>query len=32
MAGNDASMAPGFRTPEELAASKADPDYWATTR
>jgi len=25
-------MAPGFRTPEELAASKADPDYWATTR
>jgi alkylhydroperoxidase family enzyme len=30
MAGNDASMAPGFRTPEELAASKANPGYWAT--
>jgi hypothetical protein len=31
MAGSDASMAPGFRTPEELAATKAKPDYWATT-
>jgi alkylhydroperoxidase family enzyme len=30
MAGTDASMAPGFRTAEELAASKASPDYWAT--
>ena len=31
LAGSDASMAPGFRTPEELAASKANPDYWAAT-
>ena len=30
MAGTAASMAPGFRTAEELAASKASPDYWAT--
>jgi alkylhydroperoxidase family enzyme len=30
MAGTDASLAPGFRTPEELAASEADPNYWAT--
>jgi alkylhydroperoxidase family enzyme len=29
MAGTDASMAPGFRTAEELAASKARDDYWA---
>ena len=29
MAGTDASMAPGFRNPEELAASKASSDYWA---
>ena len=29
MAGTDASMAPGFRTREELEASKASPDYWA---
>ena len=29
MAGTDASLAPGFRTPEELAASEADPTYWA---
>ena len=29
MAGTDASMAPGFRTPEELAATKARDDYWA---
>jgi alkylhydroperoxidase family enzyme len=29
LAGTDASMAPGFRTAEELAASKASPDYWA---
>jgi alkylhydroperoxidase family enzyme len=29
MAGTDASMAPGFRTAEELAASKASDDYWA---
>ena len=32
MAGTDASMAPGFRTAEELAASKASPDYWAAAR
>ncbi len=29
MAGTDASMAPGFRTAEELAQSKARDDYWA---
>jgi AhpD family alkylhydroperoxidase len=29
LAGTDASMAPGFRTAEELAGSKASPDYWA---
>jgi alkylhydroperoxidase family enzyme len=29
MAGTDASMAPGFRTADELAASKASADYWA---
>ena len=29
MAGTDASMAPGFRTPEELAETKAKDDYWA---
>jgi AhpD family alkylhydroperoxidase len=29
MAGTGASMAPGFGTPEELAASKASGDYWA---
>jgi alkylhydroperoxidase family enzyme len=29
MAGTDASMAPGFRTAEELRATKARPDYWA---
>jgi alkylhydroperoxidase family enzyme len=27
--GTSASMAPGFETPEELARSKATPDYWA---
>jgi alkylhydroperoxidase family enzyme len=27
--GTDASMAPGFRTADELAKSKAAPDYWA---
>jgi alkylhydroperoxidase family enzyme len=31
MAGTAASMAPGFATPEELAASKASADYWAGT-
>lgn len=30
MAGaSDASMAPGFETPEALARSKSDPGYWA---
>jgi alkylhydroperoxidase family enzyme len=29
MAGTDASMAPGFQTAEELAATKAKDDYWA---
>ncbi|MGQ7793466.1 carboxymuconolactone decarboxylase family protein [Faunimonas sp. B44] len=29
LAGTDASMAPGFETAEDLARSKADPDYWA---
>jgi alkylhydroperoxidase family enzyme len=29
LAGTDASMAPGFRTREELEATKASPDYWA---
>ena len=29
MAGTAASMAPGFRTAEELAESKAKADYWA---
>jgi len=27
--GTDASLAPGFETPQALAESKADPDYWA---
>ncbi len=30
MAGTDASLAPGFRTPDELADSKARDDYWAS--
>jgi hypothetical protein len=29
--GTDASMAPGFGTPQELAASKASQEYWART-
>ncbi|MQA61560.1 MAG: carboxymuconolactone decarboxylase [Actinophytocola sp.] len=29
LAGTDTSLAPGFRTPEELAATKAREDYWA---
>jgi alkylhydroperoxidase family enzyme len=32
LAGTDASMAPGFRTAEEAAASKAEPDYWAVKK
>jgi alkylhydroperoxidase family enzyme len=31
MPGTAASMAPGFGTPGELAASKASTDYWAKT-
>ncbi|MDF2826132.1 MAG: hypothetical protein K0R68_3540 [Mycobacterium sp.] len=31
MAGTAASMAPGFHTADELAASKAEPTYWATS-
>jgi AhpD family alkylhydroperoxidase len=31
MAGTAASMAPGFATPEELAASKSSQEYWAKT-
>jgi len=27
--GTTASLAPGFGSPEEAAASKASPDYWA---
>jgi hypothetical protein len=27
--GTSASMAPGFRTREELEATKASTDYWA---
>jgi alkylhydroperoxidase family enzyme len=30
MAGTSASMAPGFESPEQLAASKAREDYWAS--
>ena len=29
LAGTDASMAPGFETPDALAKSKSDPNYWA---
>jgi alkylhydroperoxidase family enzyme len=32
LAGSDAALAPGFSTPEELAASKQRDDYWATGR
>jgi alkylhydroperoxidase family enzyme len=32
MAGTSASMAPGFQSAEELAASKADPTYWAAAK
>jgi alkylhydroperoxidase family enzyme len=31
MAGTAASLAPGFESPEALAASKASKDYWANT-
>ena len=29
MAGTDASLAPGFATPEQAAATMASDDYWA---
>ena len=29
LAGTDASMAPGFETPDALVKSKSDPNYWA---
>ena len=32
LAGTSASMAPGFETPEALAASRADAGYWAADR
>ena len=32
LAGTNASMAPGYQTQEELARSKAAPDYWAARR
>jgi len=32
MAGTDASLAPGFETPEKLAETKAREDYWAAAR
>ena len=31
LASTDASMAPGFRDAEELAATKSRPDYWANS-
>lgn len=31
MPGTDASMAPGYKTSEELTASKSDPNYWAAS-
>ena len=31
MPGTGASMAPGYETSEELAKSKADPEYWAAS-
>jgi alkylhydroperoxidase family enzyme len=32
LAGTSASMAPGFRTADELKAAKAQPDYWAKSK
>jgi alkylhydroperoxidase family enzyme len=31
LAGSDASLAPGFKTAEELLATKASPGYWASS-
>src|SRR6516225_1075405 len=32
LAGTSASMAPGFETADDLAATKAQPDYWAKSK
>jgi hypothetical protein len=32
MAGNSASMAPGYEDARQLAATKAAPDYWAKSK
>jgi alkylhydroperoxidase family enzyme len=32
LAGTSASMAPGYKTPEELEISKSDPGYWAASK
>jgi hypothetical protein len=32
LAGNDASMAPGFEDAQRTAATKADAEYWATAK
>lgn len=32
LAGTDASMAPGYRTMDELVKSKSDPEYWAKSK
>ncbi|HWM81068.1 MAG TPA: hypothetical protein VNQ56_03310 [Pseudolabrys sp.] len=32
LAGTDASMAPGFKTMDELTESKSDPSYWAKSK
>jgi alkylhydroperoxidase family enzyme len=32
LAGTSASMAPGYKTPEELKISKSDPGYWAASK
>lgn len=32
LAGTSGGMAPGFETPQALAAAKASPDYWAKQR
>jgi hypothetical protein len=32
LAGTSASMAPGFETAETLKSTKAQPDYWASSK
>jgi hypothetical protein len=32
MAGTDASMAPGYKTTDELRKTKAQTDYWAKSK